>query len=178
MSNFYQKTITFIMHSILSNGRPAVLAVMMFAVLGGCDIAELGAGGTNDAPAVVRVSARVTGAGTKAELQTSDEKAVNTIDVFAFSSDGTSLLAHARAEGNGASVSLPKDRTKVCVLVNAPASVSELESYATVSAYHAAFADQARDSFFMSGEADVDVDASTVSTEVDVRRDVVENLSN
>lgn len=117
------------------------------------------------------VKATVPGQETKAELQTADEKKVNSLDVWIF--DGETLLTHKRSAGDRVEGLRAKHGTlSVYAIVNAvEGDVASLSSKTAVEAYHAPLAAQSRDGLFMSGQVTATVvDDSDIV--VPVRRDV------
>ena len=120
----------------------------------------------------LRVRAGVRDIATKAETQTSAEKQVNTLDLFIFDTDSEALLFKQRVSAASAEVRITKGTRTFYALVNAPAAASALSTLSEVAAYHAAFADQGRSSFFMAGSKAVTVTSATTEVVVDVRRDV------
>ena len=120
----------------------------------------------------LRVRAGVRDIATKAETQTSAEKQVNTLDLFIFDTDSEALLFKQRVSAASAEVRITKGARTFYALVNAPAAASALSTLSEVAAYHAAFADQGRSSFFMAGSKAVTVTSATTEVVVDVRRDV------
>ena len=142
--------------------------------LPGCNLVK-------DAPAVpeverplvsLRVKAGVKDVVTKAETQTAAEKQVNTLDIFVFDTSTEALLFKSRSSSDEVEVSITKGARTFYALVNAPSAASSLSTLSAVAAYHAAFADQGRSSFFMSGSKGVTVTSTTSEVVVDVRRDV------
>ena len=106
------------------------------------------------------------------QTQTSAEKQVNTLDLFIFDTDSEALLFKQRVSAASAEVRITKGARTFYALVNAPAAASALSTLSEVAAYHAAFADQGRSSFFMAGSKAVTVTSATTEVVVDVRRDV------
>ena len=120
----------------------------------------------------VRLTVNVYGLFTKTLVQTEEESRVNTVDFFVFDVSAGELLCRERSTGGTLTMDLPKAVCEIWALVNAPASVSELETRSAVSSYHPGLAQQARGSFFMSGCVTEDLDGTTTDIVINVRRDV------
>ena len=118
-----------------------------------------------------RVRVGVAGRMSKAENQSSEEKELNSLDVFVFDEAGA-LLYHERTSGSHIDIELTKGRRQVKALVNAPASVSALSTLSQVTLFHLPLANQTRGNFFMSGGKTVTIDDDLDEVIINVSRDV------
>lgn len=111
---------------------------------------------------------------TKADKQTDSDKAVSSLDVIVFNTDGA-LEASLHTTGALITnpVSLTMDEKTVYAFANLPSgALSTLTSKPACEAYHPEFAQNAPGAFFMKGKRVVTIEPSTDQVSLSVSRDV------
>ena len=123
---------------------------------------------------MVTVSVSAGDMSTKAETQTAEEKAVTSLDVLVFDSDGNlEASEHTTGALITSPMSLSQDEKTVYAFANLPSGIiSTLTTKSACESYHATLAQNAPSSFFMKGKTVETVGPTTYSIPVSISRDV------